>query len=155
MKHPELLRNGPIFDRVDENTKSPVPHFVEKDEDTVSRTTFELSFMSNGAGYGFPCDSAGNILDEGRGGQSRSEESRKSEALAKSQDWEKIEIVPWTHTDRLCGCGSGEPREEEYDARGIFLTHACQACRGRKLSRYRRDVLEDGGYEACEDIDGD
>ncbi len=33
-----------------------------------------------------------------------------------------------------CHCGSGLIANAEYDARGIFLTYACDKCRKEKLS---------------------
>ena len=54
---------------------------------------------------------------------------------------------------RECFCGSGLERDAEYDARGIFLTYACDHCRDEKLSRYRADVLADPAYIADEPID--
>jgi hypothetical protein len=54
---------------------------------------------------------------------------------------------------RLCNCDSGLERDAEYDARGIFLTYACDKCRKRKLSGYRADVLADPAYIADEPID--
>lgn len=56
---------------------------------------------------------------------------------------------------RLCPCGSGKPREEARDARGIFLTFVCDACRKRKLAGFRADVLTDPSYPADEPIEGD
>jgi hypothetical protein len=54
-----------------------------------------------------------------------------------------------------CNCGSGFPKEAEYDARGIFLTYVCSECRREKLSHYRQDVLTDANYWADEDIYGE
>jgi hypothetical protein len=54
---------------------------------------------------------------------------------------------------RLCSCDSGLERNAEYDARGIFLTYACDKCRKRKLSGYRADVLADSNYWHDEPID--
>jgi len=54
---------------------------------------------------------------------------------------------------RLCPCGSGLPREEQYDARGIFLTFTCEDCEESKLSCFRKDVLEDPNYWHDEPID--
>jgi hypothetical protein len=55
--------------------------------------------------------------------------------------------------NRLCSCGSGEEREAEYDARGIFLTYACGKCRREKLAGYRPEVLSDPNYEHSEPLD--
>lgn len=52
-----------------------------------------------------------------------------------------------------CDCGSGEIREAEYDARGIFLVYACDKCRKEKLSRFRPDVLTDPNYWTDEPIE--
>lgn len=40
-----------------------------------------------------------------------------------------------------------------YDARGIFLTYACDFCEPEKRLRYRPDVLTDPNYAADEPID--
>lgn len=54
-----------------------------------------------------------------------------------------------------CLCGSGQPREAQHDARGIFLTFACGACRPSKLAGFRPDVLTDPNYWADEPIEGE
>ena len=41
----------------------------------------------------------------------------------------------------------------EYDARGIPLCRVCEECVEEKLSRYRREVLDNWNYEADEPID--
>lgn len=52
--------------------------------------------------------------------------------------------------DDECSCGSGEPREPEYDAQGIFLCYVCSQCREEKLSGYRPEILT--GYDQS-DVD--
>jgi hypothetical protein len=32
-----------------------------------------------------------------------------------------------------CPCGSGEAREAQHDARGIFLRYTCDACHAEKM----------------------
>lgn len=54
-----------------------------------------------------------------------------------------------------CSCGSGLISDAQYDARGIFLTYACDKCRKRKLSGFRPDVLTDPNYECDEPIESD
>ena len=54
---------------------------------------------------------------------------------------------------KQCSCGSGEIQEAEYDARGIFLTYACDKCRNERLSRFRPEVLTDPNYECDEAIE--
>lgn len=56
---------------------------------------------------------------------------------------------------KKCRCGSGLEKDAEYDARGIFLTYACDKCREQKLGRYRSEVLFDPNYWADEAIEGD
>lgn len=52
-----------------------------------------------------------------------------------------------------CTCGSGKPREPQYDARGIFLAYTCEACHSDKMAGYRADVLTDPDYWHDEPID--
>jgi len=52
-----------------------------------------------------------------------------------------------------CPCGSGQEADAEFDARGIFLVYACPKCRVKKLSVYRREVLENPSYEVDEQIE--
>ena len=54
---------------------------------------------------------------------------------------------------RECNCGSGLPREEVYDARGIFVTFVCDKCREKKLSGFRPEIFTDGDYECDEPVD--
>jgi hypothetical protein len=56
---------------------------------------------------------------------------------------------------RTCICGSGKPRFEIVDARGIFCTYACDDCEARKRAAYRADVLSNPQYEADEPIEED
>jgi hypothetical protein len=52
-----------------------------------------------------------------------------------------------------CMCGSGLPRQAQYDARNIFLTYTCQKCHDEKMRKYRADVLTDPNYWHDEPID--
>lgn len=56
---------------------------------------------------------------------------------------------------RLCNCGSGNESWWEYDARGIPLARVCESCKQEKLSKYRKDVLDNPNYEADEPIEED
>jgi hypothetical protein len=56
---------------------------------------------------------------------------------------------------RECSCGSGLTPSALHDARGIFLTFACNRCEARKLAGFRPDVLTDPNYPTTEDIDDD
>jgi hypothetical protein len=55
---------------------------------------------------------------------------------------------------RTCPCGSGEPRSEVHDARGIFVTFVCNACEQRKLRTYRPEIFTDPNY-AADDLGDD
>ena len=53
----------------------------------------------------------------------------------------------------LCSCDSGLPRRAIYDARGIFVTYACEKCEADKTSGYRPEIFTDSNYEADEPIE--
>ena len=55
----------------------------------------------------------------------------------------------------LCPCGSGEPWEEIYDARGIYVARVCDKCKKERLSGYRKDIFTDPNYWTDEPIDED
>ena len=38
----------------------------------------------------------------------------------------------------LCDCGSGLKSEKAYDDRDIFLTTVCEACRQKKLAKFKK-----------------
>lgn len=54
-----------------------------------------------------------------------------------------------------CPCGSGKPREEIYDARGIFVAFVCDDCRASKLDTYRRDIFTNPSYWTDEPVESD
>lgn len=54
-----------------------------------------------------------------------------------------------------CPCGSGLPRFEIVDARGIFCTFACDKCEAAKRAKYRPAIFSDPQYAADEPIDPD
>lgn len=56
---------------------------------------------------------------------------------------------------RECPCGSGQWPDAHHDARGIFLTYACEKCECEKLSGYRPEVLTDPNYYHDEPLDSD
>ena len=57
--------------------------------------------------------------------------------------------------NRPCSCGSEQDSWWEYDARGIPLARVCEDCKEKKLSGYRKDVLDNPNYDADEPIEGD
>jgi hypothetical protein len=56
---------------------------------------------------------------------------------------------------RECPCGSGQGSWWENDARGIPLARVCPACRAKRLSVYRPEVLTNSQYECDEQIEAD
>ena len=56
---------------------------------------------------------------------------------------------------KLCPCGSGEPRRELVDARGIFCTFVCDKCEEQKRAKFRPDIFEDSNYWTDEPIEED
>jgi hypothetical protein len=65
------------------------------------------------------------------------------------------EVIDFAAIRNSCPCGSGQPKEAEHDARGIFLCYVCDRCRREKLSHYRSDVLSDPNYWHDEPIEED
>lgn len=56
-------------------------------------------------------------------------------------------------SSRECVCGSGQRSWWESDARGIPLCRVCNACRKKRMARYRPEVLTNGSYQADEPIE--
>jgi hypothetical protein len=56
-------------------------------------------------------------------------------------------------TPRECPCGSGLPRLEVCDARGIFVAFVCDKCETRKLAGYRPEIFEDPNYWTDEPVE--
>jgi len=54
---------------------------------------------------------------------------------------------------KLCPCGSGEPRRELKDARGIFCTFYCDKCEERKRASFRPDIFTDSNYWTDEPVE--
>lgn len=54
-----------------------------------------------------------------------------------------------------CNCGSGEPRHEVHDARGIFVAFVCDECEARKLKPYRSEIFTDPLYPVDEQVEED
>jgi len=56
---------------------------------------------------------------------------------------------------RACPCGSGLDSSWQVDARGIELARTCLKCHRDKMKGYRREVLTNPNYLACEPIEED
>jgi hypothetical protein len=54
-----------------------------------------------------------------------------------------------------CNCGSGLPRRELLDARGIFCTFICDQCKNKKRAAFRPDIFTDANYWHDEPIEED
>lgn len=105
-----------------------------------------------GAGFGFRCDEHGTIaIDD------LPEPARVNLRNCLSGEYDVVDrgIRSWTTRTRLCGCGSGEIPTAIYDARGIYVTAACDQCRTRRLSGYRTDIFTDASYWTDEPIDAE
>jgi hypothetical protein len=50
--------------------------------------------------------------------------------------------------DRSCSCGSGLPKYDLVDVRGIFCCYVCEVCEDKKKAGYRKDIFEDPAYVA-------
>jgi len=53
--------------------------------------------------------------------------------------------------NRPCNCGSGFDWYEIVDARGIFVTFACERCHDDKVKGYRPEVFQDPNYDTFGD----
>jgi hypothetical protein len=53
----------------------------------------------------------------------------------------------------LCTCGSGLPKRDLIDARGIFCTYVCDECERDRMGEFRADIFTNAAYEAEEPID--
>jgi hypothetical protein len=63
--------------------------------------------------------------------------------------------MSWSPTVKPCQCGSGKPREEVCDARGIFVAFVCDRCRKQRLAGFRPEIFTDANYECDESVDPD
>ena len=54
----------------------------------------------------------------------------------------------------LCSCGSGKPRRELKDARGIFCAFVCDRCEWVRRSEFNGEIFIEPDYLADEDIEG-
>ena len=52
-----------------------------------------------------------------------------------------------------CPCGSGEPRRELVDARGIFSTFVCDRCESQRSKEFRPEIFSNPNYHADEPIE--
>jgi hypothetical protein len=57
--------------------------------------------------------------------------------------------------EKQCFCGSGLPRYELTDARGIFVSFICDDCEKKVKSKYRKDIFDDPDYWCDEQIEDD
>jgi len=56
--------------------------------------------------------------------------------------------MPRSHLDHCHYCGRDVEAPQRLDARGIFLTYACDACWRNERRSYRPEVLTDPQYAA-------
>ena len=56
---------------------------------------------------------------------------------------------------KLCRCGSGLPRRDLCDARGIFCAYVCDKCERRQRAKYRQEIFTDPQYSTDEPVEED
>jgi hypothetical protein len=56
---------------------------------------------------------------------------------------------------KTCNCGSGLPRRELVDARGIFCAFVCDKCEKKKRAGFRPDIFTDSQYWTDEPVEED
>lgn len=124
---------------------------VERVDGFEIRTEYRLCFSDKaGGGYSFACDPQGNV-DESELHHSAAENYQR--CINGFHDVTLEGVEEFVTTLRLCSCGSGEYPEEQYDARGIYLTSTCYQCEEERLGRFRPEVLTDSNYHTDEPID--
>ena len=65
-------------------------------------------------------------------------------------------VMMHTFGDRTCNCGSGLPRYDLNDARGIFCGYVCARCEVGRASKFRPEIFTEHDYATNEQIeDGD
>ena len=142
--------NHPIFDEIETNCRT----YKKQEFDELIVVEFDLHFATKGGGYAFPCDSAGNVIVEELPAEAGINYNFCL-SCAEKGCWDKIHVRPYIKRYRTCDCGSGLDPEEQYDARGIYITRACSKCVGEKLRGYRHEVLTNSNYECDELIESD
>jgi len=55
--------------------------------------------------------------------------------------------------DRACSCGSGLPRYDLTDARGIFCCYVCDACERDRMKSYLPEIFTDPSYDVGDAIE--
>lgn len=58
-------------------------------------------------------------------------------------------------SSKLCFCGSGKPRRELNDARGIFCGFVCDDCEEKRKAAFRAEIFTNPDYPTTEPIDPD
>jgi hypothetical protein len=56
---------------------------------------------------------------------------------------------------RTCACGSGKPKRDLIDARGIFCAYVCDDCEASRRGKYRDEIFTNAQYDADEPIEDD
>jgi hypothetical protein len=58
-----------------------------------------------------------------------------------------------TFGNRSCDCGSGLPRYDLNDTRGIFCGYVCAKCEKAKAAQFRPEIFSNPDYDHDEPID--
>lgn len=130
---------------------------IDRELQIETVTTYNLFYCYTGErdwGYGFECDESG-IVDESTMNPLALDNYRKVLAGETHRPVNTPVLRTFTHTIRLCPCGSGEYPEDVYDARGIYVACVCDKCRKERLRGYRLEIFDDSDYECDEPIEPD
>ena len=106
-----------------------------------------------GWGFSFDCDKDGNVDVKSLNPAARENYESCLRGEVRGRKVVDKGVSSYEQKFHVCDCGSGEPQEALYDARGIFASYYCTVCEQEVRSRFRPEVLEDPNYYAEEDIE--
>lgn len=124
------LRNGDIFE---------ITHYEHRWE-------YRRNDPDRGRGYFFKCTPDGDLLPPENPHEAQTRVDFAA-ALAAGRLDDKG-VMPCGYQYCPCGCGSGEPSEERFDGRGIYLGRCCPKCERQFLARFRPDIMRRYASEA-------
>jgi len=123
-------------------------------DNIVTITNFELEYNfrdKSKGGFWFPCNSKGEV--DPQMNPAARENYRK--CVDGTYPVDCAGIIRHCQRIQLCECGSGHEPEPIYDARGIYVTKACDKCKSSKVAGYRSDIFTDSDYHCDEPVDYD
>jgi len=121
-------------------------------DNVLTITCYELEYTyrgEKGSGFWFPCNSKGEV--DPNMNPAALENYRKCKDGTYLVDC--AGVIRRHQYIHLCECGSQQPPEAIYDARGIYVTKACDSCRSSKVAGYRSDIFTDANYWSDEPVE--